>query len=141
MTCLLAAVSADRTCGGARLAVADGALGFWQAIEEVWPKTHGQRCWVAQDRQRAEQVPDRYLLAQGEAAVPSFDWWRGFHSAELIRLMEEAQTANFDIAVAIGNILQADAQVRTAGAALLPDASITTNVTRSKSATLSTSST
>ena len=28
------------------LAVADGSLGFWQAIEEVWPKTHGQRCWV-----------------------------------------------------------------------------------------------
>jgi putative transposase len=31
---------------GAELAVADGALGFWQAIEEVWPKTRGQRCWV-----------------------------------------------------------------------------------------------
>ena len=28
------------------LAVADGALGFWRAIEEVWPKTRGQRCWV-----------------------------------------------------------------------------------------------
>ena len=28
------------------LAIADGALGFWQAIEEVWPKTRGQRCWV-----------------------------------------------------------------------------------------------
>jgi putative transposase len=28
------------------LAVADGALGFWQAVEEVWPKTRGQRCWV-----------------------------------------------------------------------------------------------
>ena len=28
------------------LAVADGALGFWQAIEEVWPNTRGQRCWV-----------------------------------------------------------------------------------------------
>ena len=28
------------------LAVADGALGFWQAIEEVWPKTRCQRCWV-----------------------------------------------------------------------------------------------
>jgi transposase-like protein len=26
------------------LAVAEGALGFWQAIEEVWPKTRGQRC-------------------------------------------------------------------------------------------------
>jgi NodT family efflux transporter outer membrane factor (OMF) lipoprotein len=99
-------------------------------------------CFVDTEKPELKlEVPDRYLLAQGEAAVPSFDWWRGFHSAELTRLMEEAQTANFDIAVAIGNILQANAQVRTAGAALLPDASITTNVTRSKSATLSRSST
>src|SRR4051794_24373678 len=30
---------------GPELAVADGALGFWQALEEVWP-TRGQRCWV-----------------------------------------------------------------------------------------------
>jgi transposase-like protein len=30
---------------GPELAVADGALGFWQAIEEVWPTTRGQRCW------------------------------------------------------------------------------------------------
>jgi transposase-like protein len=29
---------------GPELAVAEGALGFWQAIEEVWPKTRGQRC-------------------------------------------------------------------------------------------------
>ena len=28
------------------LAVADGALGFWQALEEVSPRTRGQRCWV-----------------------------------------------------------------------------------------------
>ena len=28
-----------------KLAVADGALGFWQAIEEVWPQSRGQRCW------------------------------------------------------------------------------------------------
>ena len=31
---------------GPELAVADGALGFWQAVEEVWPRTRGQRCWV-----------------------------------------------------------------------------------------------
>ena len=31
---------------GPELAVADGALGFWKAMEEVWPKTRGQRCWV-----------------------------------------------------------------------------------------------
>ena len=28
------------------LATGDGALGFWQALHEVWPKTKQQRCWV-----------------------------------------------------------------------------------------------
>lgn len=29
-----------------RIAVGDGALGFWAAIEEVFPNTKSQRCWV-----------------------------------------------------------------------------------------------
>jgi len=29
-----------------QIAVADGALGFWKALGEVWPKTREQRCWV-----------------------------------------------------------------------------------------------
>jgi putative transposase len=29
-----------------RLVIADGALGFWKAAGEVWPKTCEQRCWV-----------------------------------------------------------------------------------------------
>jgi len=28
------------------LATGDGALGFWQALHEVWPRTRHQRCWV-----------------------------------------------------------------------------------------------
>ena len=28
------------------LAVADGSLGFWAALAEVWPSTKTQRCWV-----------------------------------------------------------------------------------------------
>jgi transposase-like protein len=28
------------------LAVGDGALGFWKAVEEVFPSTRHQRCWV-----------------------------------------------------------------------------------------------
>jgi len=28
------------------LAVGDGALGFWSALEEVYPQTRHQRCWV-----------------------------------------------------------------------------------------------
>ena len=29
-----------------QIAVADGALGFWKALGEVWPTTREQRCWV-----------------------------------------------------------------------------------------------
>ena len=31
---------------GPELATGDGALGFWQALHEVWPETRQQRCWV-----------------------------------------------------------------------------------------------
>jgi transposase-like protein len=31
--------------GGPRLAVGDGALGFWSALEQVYPETVHQRCW------------------------------------------------------------------------------------------------
>lgn len=54
------------------------------------------------------------------AAVPALDWWRGFRSAELTQLMEEAQTVNLDIAAAVARLRQADAQARITGAALLP---------------------
>jgi putative transposase len=39
------------------LAVADGALGFWQAIEEVWPQTCGQRCWVHKTANVLNKLP------------------------------------------------------------------------------------
>lgn len=29
-----------------KLATGDGALGFWKALEEIWPQTKAQRCWV-----------------------------------------------------------------------------------------------
>jgi outer membrane protein, multidrug efflux system len=55
-----------------------------------------------------------------DAAVPALDWWRGFRSSELTKLMEAAQIYNLDIAVAIAQIIQADAQVGISGAPLLP---------------------
>lgn len=39
------------------LAVADGALGFWQAVEEVWPTTRGQRCWVHKTTNVLNKLP------------------------------------------------------------------------------------
>jgi outer membrane protein, multidrug efflux system len=55
-----------------------------------------------------------------DAALPALDWWRGFRSSELTDLMEAAQIYNLDIAIAIAQIVQADAQVGEVGSALLP---------------------
>ena len=57
--------------------------------------------------------------AVAEVAVPSLDWWHGFRSKELTELIEEARAANLDIAAAVAQIVQADAQARIAGAPLL----------------------
>jgi putative transposase len=42
---------------GLELAVAHGTLGFWQVIEEVWPKTCGQRCWVHKTANVLNKLP------------------------------------------------------------------------------------
>src|SRR5438874_2365876 len=68
-----------------------------------------------------------------DAAVPVLDWWRGFRSGELTSLMESAQLYNLDIAVAIAQIVQADAQVGVAGAGLLPSISGVGNAERDHS--------
>jgi outer membrane protein, multidrug efflux system len=78
-------------------------------------------------------VPPAYRAGRGVSAPPTLDWWRGFHSAELTRLIEEAQTRNLDIAVAIVLIVQADAQTKIASAPLLPQSSLTVSGTRSRS--------
>jgi outer membrane protein, multidrug efflux system len=75
---------------------------------------------------RALDVPQGYNAARSaspDAATPTLDWWRGFRSSELTSLMEEAQTVNLDIAAAAARLIQADAQARITGAALLPSLS------------------
>jgi transposase-like protein len=53
---------------GPELAVADGALGFWQAIEEVWPRTRGQRCWVHKTANVLNKLP-KSLQAKAKRAL------------------------------------------------------------------------
>jgi outer membrane protein, multidrug efflux system len=69
----------------------------------------------------APDIPLKYGAGQGVTAPPSLDWWRGFRSRELTNLIEEAQAENLDIGAAIGRIMQADAQAKIVGSALLPD--------------------
>jgi NodT family efflux transporter outer membrane factor (OMF) lipoprotein len=69
------------------------------------------------------EVPEAYREARkgdADAALPALDWWRGFRSKELTSLIEAAQLQNLDIAVAVAQIVQADAQVGVSGATLLP---------------------
>src|ERR671910_1448115 len=39
------------------LATGDGALGFWQALHEVWPRTRQQRCWVRKTANVLNKLP------------------------------------------------------------------------------------
>jgi outer membrane protein, multidrug efflux system len=81
-------------------------------------------CILTQDiPDPALDIPQGYKAARPARpgdAPPTLDWWRGFGSAELTQLMEEAQKVNLDIAAAVAVFRQADAQARIAGAALLP---------------------
>lgn len=69
---------------------------------------------------------------EGPAAWPSSEWWQGFSSPQLNRLIEEAQHANDDIAAAVARVREADAQARIAGAPLLPAVSASASATRER---------
>ncbi|MCO6417858.1 efflux transporter outer membrane subunit [Siccirubricoccus sp. KC 17139] len=87
-------------------------------------------------------LPARMAGAEGaaEPAWPDPEWWRGFGAPELDRLMAEAMQANNDMAAAAARILQADAQLRIAGAALLPTVDFAGQATRSQSGSVNTAS-
>jgi len=57
---------------GPELAVADGALGFWKALAEVWPKTREQRCWVHKTANVLNKLPKSL---QGKAKRALQDIW------------------------------------------------------------------
>src|SRR5580692_11464361 len=109
-------VSVAMTGGKTRIALALSAL-------LLSPVLSG--CILGTERPELNlEVPADYREAPHsrapDAAVPALDWWRGFRSSELTALMEAAQIYNLDIAVAIAQIVQADAQVGVSGAPLLP---------------------
>src|SRR5262245_34186100 len=85
------------------------------------------------------QIPWAYKAAPRaeKLAPPRLDWWRGFHSKELTDLIQEAHAGNFDVAIAVARILQADANSKIAGAPLLPNVELDASATRSRSSAAS----
>jgi transposase-like protein len=77
-----------------KLAVGDGALGFWQALYEVYGETRQQRCWVHKTRNVLDKLP-KSLQAQAKAhlhdiwmaptkkeANKAFDFFLAFYEAK-----------------------------------------------------------
>ncbi|HXF87091.1 MAG TPA: efflux transporter outer membrane subunit [Xanthobacteraceae bacterium] len=93
-------------------------------------------CLVGREKPDAAlDIPGAYRtpVRNPDTALPTPDWWRGFRSRQLTGLVEEALTSNLDIAAAVARIVQADAQARIAGAALLPAVQLDADYSRSRS--------
>jgi NodT family efflux transporter outer membrane factor (OMF) lipoprotein len=98
-----------------RRAVVKAGLGF--------PALALARCATGHDQVAPEaDIPAAWRAgaATATAVWPTDTWWTGFGSPELNGLIDQARAQNFDIQAAMARVRQADAQVRIAGAALLP---------------------
>jgi len=82
------------------LAIGDGALGFWQAIQKVFPSTRHQRCWVhktanilnklpkSQQPKAKEMLHDIWLAGTREEAFKAFDEFIQVHQAKWPKAVE-----------------------------------------------------
>ena len=55
-----------------QLATGDGALGFWAALDEAWPQTRCQRCWVHKTANVLNELPKSI---QGKAKAGLHEIW------------------------------------------------------------------
>jgi NodT family efflux transporter outer membrane factor (OMF) lipoprotein len=78
-------------------------------------------------------IPEKYEAAKISKPPDVSRWWTRFGSVELNSLMEAANFENLDIAVAVSQLAQADAQAQISGAALWPMLSYSDNSQRSRS--------
>ena len=79
-----------------------------------------------------QETPADNNAAPAASVWPAADWWHEFGSARLDELIAEAQRSNDDLAAAIARVEEADAQVRIAGAALLPTVDLDATATRER---------
>jgi putative transposase len=62
-----------------KLAVGDGALGFWKALPQVYPTTREQRCWVHKTANVLDKLPKRL---QPKAKAMLHDIWQAATRAD-----------------------------------------------------------
>ncbi|MSO66961.1 MAG: efflux transporter outer membrane subunit [Pseudolabrys sp.] len=114
-----------------------GRRPFWSMLQGLCLMLPLGGCLLTDKPEPGLDIPQAYdggprNPALAEAALPPLDWWRGFRSRELTKIIEEARAANLDIAAAVARIVQADAQARMAGAPLLPNVGLNGSASRSR---------
>ena len=79
---------------GPRLAIGDGALGFWKALREVYGKSEEQRCWVhktgnilnklprSQQAKAKKRIHEIWMAATRENAEKAFDHFIEIYEAK-----------------------------------------------------------
>ncbi len=81
------------------IAVGDGALGFWKALEEVFPSTQAQRCWVHKTANVLNKLPKSL---QSNAKRDLHDIWTASDRAaanKAIDVFFQKYNAKYDKAV------------------------------------------
>lgn len=119
------------------LATKAGMRPLWTLLQGLCLMLPLGGCLLTDKPEPGLDIPQAYDRAspdpaKAEAALPSLDWWQGFRSRELTEIIEQARTSNLDIAAAVARIVQADAQSRVAGSALLPTVDLNGSATRSR---------
>jgi len=82
-----------------KLAIGDGALGFWKAVKQVYPKTRQQRCWVHKTANVLDKLPKRL---QAEAKEKLHDIWMADtreHANQAFDLFKKTYEAKYPKAV------------------------------------------
>jgi putative transposase len=69
----------SRGMNGPALAIGDGAMGFWAALEEVYPETRQQRCWMHKTMNVLNCLPKS---AQAKGKQSLHDIWQAETKAE-----------------------------------------------------------
>ena len=69
----------SRGMNGPELAIGDGAMGFWAALEEVYPETRQQRCWMHKTMNVLNCLPKS---AQAKAKGSLHDIWQAETKAD-----------------------------------------------------------
>jgi putative transposase len=69
---LLLDVQARGLVAEPKLAIGDGALGFWKALRQIYPNTQEQRCWVHKTANVLDNLPKRL---QPEAKQKLHEIW------------------------------------------------------------------